>query len=156
MSRRFSDLALRTSLSGQKRQDKRNADPNACAFGYLCTLAKSQYCNLSSCSQILTEADVSWGVQIGRGAYASVAVCSLRRQNTVKLAAKQLKPIVAQDKVELKFFLLEAHIMSRLRHPCAILHLTLSLTRVSNSWDVWGLCVALLHPTAHAQLKRYS
>jgi hypothetical protein len=94
-------------------------------FKFLCQLAKCDYCGLQSSDEFLRPEQVVWGTPLGKGAYALVhtarteGYCKHTDMSQVPLiAVKQLKPAVAEDKVELKFFLLEAHILSLLKHPC--------------------------------------
>jgi hypothetical protein len=86
-------------------------------YTFLCQLAKGPYCGLGSTHQMIQPGEVSWGPVIGKGAYAVVHLSSSCEQQ--RTALKQLKPTVAEDKVELKFFLLEAHIISLMMHECA-------------------------------------
>jgi hypothetical protein len=95
-----------------------NADPNEGAFGFLSKLAKGPYCGLRSHKSFVDTDQLCCGQVVGRGAYSTVQVAWKQRDRR-KLALKELKPKVAEDKVELKFFLLEAHIISSLQHPCA-------------------------------------
>lgn len=93
---------------------------------FLCDLSKHpRYCGLTSSSQMVDPKELNCGPIIGKGAYAVVTLCE-KPDNVnhiyTRHAIKQLKPAVANDKVEMKFFLLEAHIISQLQHRCARNH----------------------------------
>jgi hypothetical protein len=87
---------------------------------FLCSLAHGRFCNLGSEDAFVSPKSLRWGALAGKGAYAHVFLCDSAHAvgSTSKCAVKQLQPAVALDKVELKFFLLEAHIISQLQHRC--------------------------------------
>ena len=71
---------------------------------FLFKLANSDFCSLASATSFIGAGQISVDNLIGRGAYATVEVVRLQR-SSCRRALKQLKPAVAENKVELKFFL---------------------------------------------------
>jgi hypothetical protein len=110
--------------NGIQLYDCAEKDANQNIFFFLCQLAKSDYCGLHSSSDLLKCEQVVWGTSLGKGAYAVVHAAQKEQGKSKGLlprpaiAVKQLKTAVAEDTVELKCFLLEAHILSTLNHPC--------------------------------------
>ena len=103
------------------------ADSRRLAFEWLCQLAQSRFCSLDSHEALLRPEQFLRGASLGAGAYALVHSCQvaagcvpgLEGTRGASAAVKQLKRRVAADRVELQCFLLEAHILAQLRHPCA-------------------------------------
>lgn len=148
-----SSLVFAPHEKGSQEQGKRHgqevAKTKESPYAFLCQLAKGPYCGMAEPHQMIQPGEVSWGPVVGKGAYAVVYLSdNLRQKKQPARALKQLKPAVAEDKVELKFFLLEAHIISRMMHEYgATPHQNSSCQNSpgdgQHPWDGYGLCKCL-------------